>query len=157
MQPLVGDWDVIMTGYVGGRILDKPVTYRLRTHREWIADGRYLRDETSGETPTGRYFRMGMLGYSNMDRRFEWVTQDAVNSMMMIYLGQPGSGPSFPATMVGHFTDQGLLGERFAGRRIAQRTVITIVDRDHHTIEIYFTPPGGREVLADRKVYTRRN
>jgi len=156
MQMLAGEWDVEMTLYVGGRILERPVTSRLRTTRIWIAGGRYLRDETRGDTPSGPYYRMGTLGYSNMDRRYEWVTQDAVNSMMMIYLGRPGSGPSFPATMYGQFTDQGLLGERFVGRRFAQRTVITIADADHHTIEIYFTPPGGREILADRKVYTRR-
>jgi hypothetical protein len=35
------------------------------------------------------------------------------------------------------------------------RTVISIESEDRHVFELYVTPPGGRELLADRKVYTR--
>ena len=40
--------------------------------------------------------------------------------------------------------------------RSCQRTTITIESPDRHVIDIYFTPPGGAEVLADHGVYTRR-
>jgi len=32
-----------------------------------------------------------------------------------------------------------------------QRTVITVIDKDHHRFEIYFTPPGGKERLIDAR------
>jgi len=152
LEPLVGDWDVTMKLYAAMGTPQKPFTARLVCHREWIGGGRFLRDVTQGP----EYFRQGTLGYSNIDKRYEWVTQDGLNANMMIYLGRPGSAPGFPITMTGSFTDQGLLGESDAGKRVAQRTVITVRDRNHHQIDIYFTPSGGKERLVDSKVYVRK-
>jgi hypothetical protein len=152
LEPLAGDWDVTMTLFAAMGSPQKPFVAKLSCHREWIAQGRFLRDVTEGPN----YFRQGTLGYSNMDKRYEWTTQDAINANMMIYLGKPGSGPGLPITMAGSFTDQGILGEADVGKRVAQRTVITLHDRDHHEIDIYFTPSGARERLVDRKVYVRK-
>jgi hypothetical protein len=152
LEPLVGDWVVTMTLYAAMGSPEKPYTAKLTTHREWIAGGRYLRDVTEGES----FYRQGTLGYSNMDRRYEWVTQDAINTNMMIFLGIPGSGPQIPITMIGSFTDQGILGDSVAGQLVGQRTVIAIQDDDHHRIDLYLTPPGGEERLVDRKVFIRK-
>jgi hypothetical protein len=155
MEPLAGHFEVKLSLYGAMGTPDKPFTATLQTQREWVGDGRFLRDITSGPIPGGQYWRMGMLGYSTMDKRFEWVTQDAMNANMMIYLGKSGAGPQFPASLTGQFTDQGVLGEKFAGKHIAQRSEIVIEDDDHHRIDIYFTPPGETERLFDRKEYTR--
>ena len=156
MRPLAGDWKAVMSLYAALGTPDHPATSDdLRTHREWIAGGRFLVDVTEGTMGGQPYYRKGTLGYSAMDKRFEWVTQDAMNANMMIYMGAKGSGPTFPTSLTGSFTDQGLLGESFAGRSIRQRTVIRIFDNDHHEMLIYFTPPGGKERLVDRKEYKR--
>jgi hypothetical protein len=156
MKALVGDWRVKMMLFAALGTPDKPaVSNDIRTHRTLIAGGRFLADETIGTMGGQPYYRRGTLGYSNMDKRYEWATQDGLNANMMIYLGAPGAGPGFPASLTGTFTDQGLLGEKSAGKTIRQRTVITVADKDHHRIEIYFTPAGGRERLIDRKDYTR--
>jgi hypothetical protein len=57
--------------------------------------------------------------------------------------------------MTGVFTDQGLIDETTAGKQIAMRTVIDIKDRDHHTIDLYFTPPERREMLIEHTEYER--
>ena len=156
MKPLAGDWKVSMWLYAAVGTPDHPVqSDDIKCHREWIADGRFLTDVTEGTVGGQAYYRRGTLGYSGVDKRYEWVTQDALNANMMIYAGANGSGPGFPASLRGSFTDQGLLGEKYAGKTIGQRTVIRIVDNDHHEMLIYFTPPGERERLVDRKVYTR--
>ena len=154
--PLLGDWRVEMKLYAALGTPEKPlVSNDLTAHSELVADGRFLTDETRGTVSGQPYYRRGTLGYSNMDKRYEWVTQDGLNASMMIYLGARNAGPGFPASLAGTFTDQGLLGEASTGKTIRQRTVITIADEDHHRLEIYFTPPGGRERLIDRKDYTR--
>jgi quinol monooxygenase YgiN len=73
----------------------------------------------------------------------------------MIYLGKPGSGDQTPIDVSGVFTDQGLVSEQTVGQPVVQRTVIRIESNDRHTFELYFTPPGGNEQLAQRLVYTR--
>ena len=156
MQVLAGHLRLEMTLYAAMGSPEHPVSSSdLTAHREWIGGGRFLRDETQGTFAGSPYYRMGTLGYSNMDRRFEWVTQDGLNANMMFYQGSPRSGPIFPASLSGTFTDQGLLGENSAGKTIRQRTLIRIDSPDHHVMEIYFTPAGGRERLIDRKVYSR--
>ena len=156
LQPLVGTWRVENALYIAVGTRDKPaVSNDLICRREWVGDGRYLRDVTEGTMAGGRYWRMGLLGYSNMDDRYEWITVDGFNAGMMIYFGAPRAGSESPIVMSGVFTDQGVLGEQAAGKPVGMRTVIRIESNDRHTFELYVTPPGEQELLADRKVYTR--
>jgi hypothetical protein len=48
-----------------------------------------------------------------------------------------------------------VVGEQTVGKPVGQRTVIRIESNDRHVSELYFTPPGGKEQLALRIVYTR--
>jgi hypothetical protein len=91
-----------------------------------------------------------------MDERYEWITIDRTNSMMMIYQGQQRAGHEQPITLTGEFTDQGLISESTTGKRIGQRTVIRIENIDRHVLELYFKVPGQPEFLADRSIYTRK-
>jgi quinol monooxygenase YgiN len=158
LEPLIGAWRVHKSIYgTMGRSPDLPpiVSDAITTTREWVADGRYIQDTTTGTVEGQPYWRRGWLGYSNMDRRYEWVTIDSLNTTMMIYLGKPGSGNKLPIDMTGVFTDQGVVNEDTVGKPIGQRTVIRIESNDRHVYELYFTPPGGKEQLADRSVYSR--
>jgi hypothetical protein len=156
LEPLVGTWQVEKMLYVAGGTPENPLTSReITSQREWLADGRFLRDETRGQIAGSPYWRLGLLGYSTMDKCYEWVTIDGLNANMMIYRGAPGSGPQQPITVAGTFTDQGIISENTAGKSVKQRVVIRIEGHDRHVIELYFQPSGQDELLADRSIYTR--
>jgi hypothetical protein len=157
LAPLVGSWRVEQSVYgTMGRSPDLPpiVSHDIRTTRVWVADGQYIEDTTEGTVEGQVYWRRGWLGYSNIDRRYEWVTISP-RVPMMIYLGKSGSGEHMPIEVTGVFTDQGVVSEQTVGQPIVQRTVIRIENDDRHVFELYFTPPGGKEQLALRSVYTR--
>jgi quinol monooxygenase YgiN len=157
MAPLVGSWRVEMSIYgTMGRSPDMPplVSRDIRATRNWIADGHYLEETMEGTVDGKPYWRRGWLGYSNIDRRYEWVTV-APLVPMMIYLGKPGSGERMPIDVSGVFTDQGVVSEPTVGKPVVQRTVIRIESNDRQVSELYFTPPGGKPQLALRLVYTR--
>jgi Protein of unknown function (DUF1579) len=157
LAPLVGSWRVEMGIYgTMGRSPDLPpiVSNDIRTTRIWVADGQYIEETTEGTVEGQPYWRRGWLGYSNLDRRYEWVTI-APRVPMMIYLGKPGSGEQMPIEVTGVFTDQGVVSERTVGKPVVQRTVFRIESNDRHVSELYFTPPGRKEQLALRIVYTR--
>ena len=157
LAPLIGSWSVEMSIYgTMGRSPDLPpiVSRDIRTTRVWVADGQYVEDTTEGTVEGQPYWRRGWLGYSNLDQRYEWVTI-APRVPMMIYLGKPGSATQMPIEVTGVFTDQGVVNERTVGKPVRQRTVIRIENNDRHVFELYFTPPGGKEQLAFRAVYTR--
>jgi hypothetical protein len=158
LEPLAGTWRVQMSIYATfGRSPAEPpiVSDDIICRRGWVAGGRYLEDTTEGTLAGGRYWRRGWLGYSNMDRRYEWVTIDAVNTTMMSYAGAPGSASETPISMSGVFTDQGVASEETVGKPVGMRTVIKIESNDRHVFELYFTPPGKQEALATVGIYTR--
>lgn len=157
LAPLIGSWRVEMSIYgTMGRSPDLPpiVSRDIRTTRIWVADGQYIEDTTEGTVEGQPYWRRGWLGYSNLDRRYEWVTI-APRVPMMIYFGKAGSGERMPIELTGSFTDQGVVSEESVGKPVVQRTVIRIENNDRHVFELYFTPPGKKEQLALRLVYTR--
>lgn len=156
LKTLEGTWRVEKSLHIAVGTRDDPaVSNDLICRRELVAGGRYLHDLTEGSIAGSPYWRLGLLGYSTMDERYEWVTIDAANANMMIYLGRPGSGEETPVSLYGVFTDQGMLGEETVGQPVGQRTEVQIISADRHVVELYFTPPGGEEFLADRSVYTR--
>jgi Protein of unknown function (DUF1579) len=155
---LAGTWRVHYEVYgTLGRSGDEPpiVSDDIRTHREWVGEGRFLEDTTEGTLMGAPYWRKGWLGYNNMESRFEWLTIDAVNSAFMMYSAAPQSGPSVPITMTGVFTDQGVAGEESVGKQVGMKTVVDIDNSDRHRFDLYFTRPGKKETLAVRAIYTR--
>jgi hypothetical protein len=160
LDALVGDWEVEMTFYIAGGSTAKPlVASGLNCHREWIAEtgNRHLRDVTRGSVAGNPYYRLGILSHSNIDKRYEWNTVDALNTNMMTYKGARNSDSlTGDIVMSGEFTDQGVLGDAYVGKNIRQKTVIKIASANHHVFELYFTPPGEKERLAATASYTRR-
>jgi hypothetical protein len=161
LRALAGNWRVEKSLYVAIGTPERPATSRdLVARRQLIAGGRYLQDITEGPIGGGAYYRLGLLGYSTMDRRYELVTVDGTNANMMIYRSDaltPAllASPTPAISLTGTFTDQGLIGEETAGRAVSMRTVIRVEGPDRHVIELYFTPPGRGEMLIDRSVYSR--
>lgn len=155
LQPLAGTWRAEMSLHVAIGTPDRPAVGELTTQREWVGDGRFLRDTTEGTLAGRPYFRTGLLGYNNMERRHEWVTADNFTPILMSYRAAKGAGVRMPIRMDGTFTDPGVTGEDNVGRSIPMRTVIRIESDDRHVFELYFTPAGKKEVMASRMVFTR--
>ncbi|MER6003387.1 DUF1579 family protein [Nonomuraea angiospora] len=157
LDPLVGTWKAVKTNYLlgGGKpIVSRDITVTTR----WIAKtgGRFLEERTEGTLGGNAYYRLGVLGFSTIDRRYEWTTFDSVTPTAMTYRGPALTKRTNKLSLPGTFTDPGVLGPEYVGKTIPMRTVITIRSSDKHTFDLYFTPPGQSERLVDRVVYTRR-
>ncbi|MBW1598991.1 DUF1579 family protein [Streptomyces sp. JJ38] len=167
LEPLVGTWQAVKYNWLLGDG-DEPATSRdFTVDVRWIegTGGRFLSEETRGTLAGMDYYRHGVLGFSNVDRRYEWTTFDSVTPTTMTYRGDPvdaegtarrGHGARTVISIPGEFTDPGVLGPECAGKTIPMRTEITIRPNDRHVIDLYFTPPGQEERLVDRVVYLRR-
>ncbi|NUS44035.1 MAG: DUF1579 family protein [Mycobacteriaceae bacterium] len=159
LDQLVGEWSVHKETYVAGGTADKPlVSDGMVSRWRWIAKtgNNFLQEEVGGDHGGTPYYRMGLLGYSPTDDRFEWSTVDSVTPMTMSYKGIPKSGGSGDISMLGEFTDPGVLGPEFVGRTIPMRTRIRLESKDRTVLEISFIPPGRPERVVDRVILTRR-
>lgn len=156
LRPLEGTWVVEKSIYIAVGSKDHPAVSREMTcRRSWFGGGKHLQDITEGGLGDGTYYRMGVLGFSTMDHRYEWATFDALNANAMLYNSPALGAPSSRIVMSGVFTDQGLLGEAYAGKSIPMRTTLEILAPDRHVIDLHFMPPGKPEVLIDHSLYTR--
>ncbi|NKY29838.1 DUF1579 family protein [Nocardia gamkensis] len=158
LNQLVGTWKGDKSTFVAGGTADNPVRREIVSHWEWIAEtgNNFLREEAEDVHGSGAYYRLGLLGFGPTDNRYEWTTVDSVTPMTMSYKGAKGSGGDPEIVMAGEFTDPGVLGAQFAGKTIPMRTVIRLESADRVIMEIYFTPPGAAELVADRVVLTRQ-
>ncbi|RWJ04860.1 MAG: DUF1579 domain-containing protein [Mesorhizobium sp.] len=156
IRPLEGTWNVDKRIYIAIGTKDRPaVSEGMTCKRHWFGGGKHLEDITVGSIGGSAYYRMGVLGFSTMDRCYEFATFDALNANAMIYRSVALDAPGPRIVLTGVFTDQGLLGEAYTGKSIPMRTTIEILGPDRHSIDLHFMPPGEREVLIDHSTYAR--
>lgn len=156
LKPLEGSWTVEKRIYIAIGTKDHPaLSHDMTCRRRWFGGGKHLEDITEGSLGDGAYYRMGVLGFSTVDRRYEWVTFDALNANSMLYTSAALETPNPRIVLTGVFTDQGLLGESYVGKSIPMRTTLDILGPDRHVIDLHFMPRGEPEVLIDHSTYTR--
>jgi hypothetical protein len=103
-------------------------------------DGRYLEQDYVGDPAPGSPFPdfrgRGYFGFNNATGKYEGFWIDTASTMMQFESGDvDASGKRW--TMTGKVDGCG-------GAKSEKRSVITLEDRDRHTLEMYFTE-GGQE------------
>ncbi|WP_225804065.1 DUF1579 family protein [Streptomyces sp. NK15101] len=159
LDPLAGTWQATKTNWALGRNGEPVVSRDIIVKTRWLdrTGGRFLEETTRGTLAGRPYYSLGILGFSNVDKRYEWTTFNSVTPQAMTYRGEAVTGRPSALSIPGEFTDPGILGPEFVGKTIRMRTVITIGAGGRPPVfELYFTPPGQPERLIDRTVYTRR-
>ena len=114
-------------------------------------------EEAEGTLGGNPCYRLDILGFSTIDKRYEWTTFDSVTPSAMTYRGPNLARGTHVLSLPGTFADPGLLGPNYVGKTIPMCTVITIRENDRHTFDIYLTPPGESERLIDRVIYVRKS
>jgi hypothetical protein len=103
--------------------------------------GLYLRHDYQGDASDGPFpFEgQGYFGYNSTAGEFEGFWIDNASTAMQMETGTVDkSGKVF--VMHSEFVMPGV------GVTFQKRSVITVTDNDHHTMESFITPPGGDEM-----------
>ena len=102
-------------------------------------DGLFLKQTYQGDPSDGpfpAFAGRGGWGYNKIDGRYEGAWIDNASTVLQLEYGQVDeSGKVW--TMTGEMTDPG------SGEPITKRSVITLLDDDHHKMEMYFGGPDG--------------
>lgn len=113
--------------------------------------GRFLRQEYTGDANDGPFPNFegrGFWGYNTVDKRYESVWIDNAGTMMMMDTGQVDEA--------GTTWEMGCeMTCPMSGERMKKRSVIRLIDHDHHVMEMYHTGPDGTEVKCMEITYTR--
>ncbi|MDX2273418.1 MAG: DUF1579 family protein [Cyanobacteriota bacterium] len=152
LDPLVGEWTVEMLVYPEAGA--EPITSKdLRASRRKILDGRYIYEELRGVFAGNPSARDGILGYNNLEGRFELVTVDTFEPGQMVYAGRGDETPN-KFSMLGESTEAGL-GSEPSGRKRELRFEFEILDPDRNVQRIFAKFPGESEFLFVEQRFTR--
>jgi hypothetical protein len=104
-------------------------------------DGRFLHQHYTGdpgEGPFPEFAGRGYWGYNTVAKKYEGFWIDTVATFMQTETGDvDATGKIW--TMIGQMPNPE------TGQMMSKKSVITLVDDDHHTMEMYFPGPDGRE------------
>lgn len=115
--------------------------------------GRFLKQVYTGDPGDGPFpdfAGRGFWGYNTVTKKYEGFWIDTASTSIQTESGSvDASGKVW--TMVGETTNPQ------TGEAMKKRSVITLVDTDHHRMEMYFGTPDGGEGKGMEINYTRQS
>jgi len=144
LEPMIGTWDVQTSVWFGP---GDPMVSGGKVTKRWALGGRFLLQDYEGdETPMGRFFGKGMLGYNNISKRYQSVWIDTMSTAMLV---QTGDWEGDALVLVGDQHESISLGT------VRVRSVTRIVTDDRHTFENFVTGPDGNEMRTLEVIHSR--
>ena len=145
-KPFVGTFETEVRLWMGP---GDPYVMHGSMLNELDLNGTFLKQTYTGkgdDGPFGKFEGRGFWGYNTATNQYEGVWIDNASTMMQTETG----------TLDGNtWTMTGAITNPQTGKPMTKRTVITLTDDDHHTMETYFTGPDGNEFKSMEIRYTR--
>jgi hypothetical protein len=139
LEQFVGEWDSEVKIWMGP---GDPFVSQGVMRNTLDLGGRFLQQHYANND--GSFNGRGYWGYNTLDERWEGFWIDDMATFFQLERGRyDASSKSWE--MAGEMTDPG------SGQPMKKRTVITISDADHHTMETYFTQTTGEHAGHEHK------
>lgn len=119
------------------------------TESKMVLGGRFLEEHFEGKMMGQPFSGIGITGYDNHKKKFEGFWVDSVGTGMMIMSGSLDKTGK-------KMTSQGKMDDILTGKPIRLRSVMTFVDDDHHTFEMWMTGADGKSFKNLEIAYTRK-
>src|SRR5262249_53724528 len=105
-----------------------------------LMDGRYTQEVVSGQMMGAPFSGMGITGFDNVTGKFVYTWIDNMGTGIETAVGtadKDGKGITWTDTM----------SDPATGKASTSRMVTTLIDNDHHTLEMFGVPPGGKKEM----------
>lgn len=143
---MIGDWEGTVKVWLqpGAPPMEAPG----RIEREWILDGRYIREEVTIDAPGGAFKGLGFFGYNALDGRYESVWLENQSTAISYETGYLDREAMILRT-------QGQHRDAFTGQIIATRNEIDLSVPDRQTFTGFAIDSNGRENRTLEGTFTR--
>jgi hypothetical protein len=145
LDVLAGNWDVAITFKFGGQERQGKAT----CESKWMLDGKHLHQQYQSSMNGRPFTVVQVLGYDANRKKFFELKLDNMDTGVMHNEGTI-SADGKTLSMRGDRTDP------MTGQTGKMRTVTTITDKDHYTLEWYMVAPDGKEEKTVTLVHTRK-
>jgi hypothetical protein len=142
---LAGTWDVVIRYKLG----DKEHEGKASCEAKWILDGRFLQQDYKSNFQGKPYKVIQLLGYDSVGKKSIEIKLDNLSTGVMHNEGSISEDGKI-------ITNLGKSLDPATGKPYKLRTVTTIVDHDHFTLEWFGTEDGGKESRVVSMTHTRK-
>ena len=148
LKKMAGDWNAKVTTQMDP---SQPAQVQSSTSTlTMLMDGRYCQEVVSGQMMGQPFSGMGITGYDNVLGKYVSTWIDNMGTGIMTSTGTADASGKV-ITWAASMTDP------VTGKVSKERMVTTIVDDDHHTLEMYGTPPGAKKEMKTMTIeYSRK-
>jgi hypothetical protein len=134
LEKFVGNWKGVSRWWINPGA--EPQTSVIQTHQAMTLDGKFLKQEFTGDLLGKPFHGIGFIGYDTVASEFTSVWMDSVSTMMTIGTGT--YDPEAKTIVLNGETSCPLV----KGKR-HMRMVLRLTDTNHHAFEIYEPSPDG--------------
>lgn len=148
LTPFVGTFKAEVRLWYGG---GEPMVSTGTMTNEFVLGGRYLSQSYAGDPMPGhdaRFEGRGFWGYNTVDARWEGFWIDGASTFMQ---HEQGTLADDDRT----WTMSSTLTNPQTGKPMRKRSVIRLLDDDHHMVEMFFEGEDGKEFKAMEIRYER--
>jgi hypothetical protein len=147
LEQLTGVWDTTLKSWMDPSA--PPTESKGVTRSEMVLGGRYLHQTFEGTFMDQPFHGLGYTGYDNYKKQYIGVWMDTMSTTMMASTGTAdASGKKLSFT--------GSMDDFMTGKVCEFKEVLTVVDADHHSFEMWAPAPSG-EVFKNMEIhYTRK-
>lgn len=147
LDGLVGTWDTKIEMWMvpGAEAMSTTGV----TETRWLLGGRYLEQQFKGEFEGMPFEGIGYTGYDNVRKQYWGSWMDNMSTAMMLSTGsiaEDGKSWSFSGTMP----------DPMSGGDTPVDEKITLIDHDHHTMEMWTPGPDGKKFKSMEIGYSRK-
>jgi len=115
-----------------------------------LMDGRYIQESNTSTMMGMPFSGMGITGFDNVLGKYVSTWIDNMGTGIMTSVGTPDASGKV-------INWSGTMNDPVTGKPSKERMVTTIKDDDHHTFEMYGTPPGGKKEMKMMTIeYSRK-
>ena len=115
----------------------------------WALDGRWVEQRFAGTFMGMPFSGIGYTGYDNIKKKYVGTWMDSMSTSMMVSTGKAdASGKTYTFTST--------MDDPMTGKSAPIKEKVTVVDEDHHSMEMWAPGPDGKMYKMMEITYTRK-
>jgi Protein of unknown function (DUF1579) len=145
MNTLAGSWDVDIVFIING----KENKGKVQCESKWILDGRFLQQNYQSNLMGKPFMVLQLLGYDNAKKKTIEIVLESLSTGVLYREGSISQDGKV-------ITNEGESLDKVSGKNTKLRTVTTIIDPDHYTLEWFRPGATGKDEKVVSMTHARR-
>jgi hypothetical protein len=119
------------------------------SENKWVLGGRFVEQHVEGTSMGQPFSGIGYTGYDNYKRKYVGAWMDSMGTMIMTSAGTADASGK-------KITFWSTVDDVMMKKTVKVKSLVTIVDADHHTYEMWSPAPDGKMFKSLEVRYTRK-